>query len=85
MYGDIQWINNRALAGINAGDGMNHITIPGSLTPSMIDIEETSNVDIPGVWIFKIEEGNTSMHIIKYGSVVSTVYNRLVSNSKNGH
>ena len=72
MYGDIQWINYRALAGINAGDGVNHITIPGSLTPSMIDIEETSNVDIPGVWIFKIEQGNTYMHIIKYGSVVST-------------
>ena len=57
MYGDIQWINNGAVAGINAGDGVNHITIPGSLTPSIINIEETSNVDIPGVWIFNFEEG----------------------------
>ena len=57
MYGDIQWINYRALAGINAGDGVNHITIPGSLTPNIVNIEETSNADIPGVWIFNFEKG----------------------------
>ena len=68
MYGDIQWNSGGAVAGINAGDGVNHITIPGSLTPSIINIEETSNVGIPGVWIFNFEEGNTYMHIIKYGS-----------------
>ena len=64
LYGDIQWINGVALAGINAGDGMNHITIPGSLTSSIVNIEETSNVGIPGVWIFRIQEGKW-MHIIK--------------------
>ena len=66
IYGDIQWNNSRALAGINAGDGVNHITIPGSLTPSIIDIEETSNVGIPGVWIFNFEEG-------KWMSILSMV------------
>ena len=47
-----------ALAGINAGDGVNHITIPGSLTPSIINIAGTSNVGVPGVWMFKVSEGN---------------------------
>ena len=65
MYGDIQWFNFGALAGINAGDGVDHITIPGSLTPSIVDIEETSNVGIPGMWIFRFEKGKW-MHIIKY-------------------
>ena len=46
-----------ALAGINAGDDVNSVTIPGSLTSSIIDITQTSNVDIPGVWMFKVGEG----------------------------
>ena len=46
-----------ALAGFNAGDGINYIAIPGSLTPSIIDIARTSNVGIPGIWIFKVGEG----------------------------
>ena len=58
MYDDIQWNHFGALAGINAGDGVNHITLPGSLTSSILDIEETTNVGKPGVWIFKVGEGN---------------------------
>ena len=46
-----------AVAGINAGDGVNHITISGSHTPSIINITQTSNVGIPGVWMFKVGEG----------------------------
>ena len=45
-----------ALAGINAGDGISSITIPGSLTPSIVNIAENSNVGIPGVWMFKVGE-----------------------------
>ena len=48
---------NEALAGINAGDSVNSITIPGSQTPSIINIAQTSNVGIPGVWIFKVDSG----------------------------
>ena len=47
-----------AVAGINAGDGVNFKTIPGSLTPSIINITQTSNVGIPGIWMFKVNEGN---------------------------
>ena len=55
--GKIQW-ENFALAGINAGDGVNSVTIPGSLTPSIINITQTSNVGIPGVWMFQVDRGN---------------------------
>ena len=61
VYDDIQWPapdDDEALAGINAGDGINHITVPGSLTTSISDIEETSNIDVPGVWVFRVGEGN---------------------------
>ena len=60
IYDDIQWtsLDDEAVAGINFGDGRNHITIPGSQTSSIINITETSNVGIPGVWIFRVNEGN---------------------------
>ena len=43
-----------ALAGINAGDGIRHYTIPGSRTSSIINIASTTNVGKPGTWIFKV-------------------------------
>ena len=46
-----------ALAGINAGDGVNFISIPGSLTPDIINIYENSNVGMPGKWIYKTGQG----------------------------
>ena len=48
---------------------MNHVTIPGSLTSSIVDIDETSNVGIPGVWIFRFEEGKwmqVRIHMVVY-------------------
>ena len=51
----------RALAGINAGDGENFVTIPGSLTPKIINITQTSNVGNPGVWIFRVDHGTKCM------------------------
>ena len=44
-----------AVAGINVGDGIHSVTIPESLIPN---ISQTSNVGIPGVWMFKVGEGN---------------------------
>ena len=64
--GRIQWTTGsrsdglggtEALAGINVGDGENFVTIPGSLTPSIIDIAQTTNVGIPGMWIFQVDHG----------------------------
>ena len=64
--GEIQWSNN-ALAGINAGDGVNSITIPGSLTPNVNIISRTGNVGIPGIWMFEVgtgTEGNVYVYCI---------------------
>jgi len=44
---------SHAVAGISAGDGINFNTIPESQTSDIINISETSNVGIPGVWIFQ--------------------------------
>ena len=67
LYERIQWTTGsnsggddglggiEALAGINAGDYINFITIPGSQTPSIINITQTSNVGISGTWMFSLK------------------------------
>ena len=40
-----------------AGDGVNYVTIFGSRTSNIVNIDETSNIGVPGVWIFKTGEG----------------------------
>jgi len=44
-----------ALAGINAGDGVDFYSIPGSQTPNIINITQTSNINIPGTWMFSLK------------------------------
>ena len=69
MYADgrIQWTTGghsggynglggtEALAGINAGDYINYVTVPGSQTPDIINITKTSNIDVPGIWMFQVD------------------------------
>ena len=55
---EIQWSFDQftrfhALAGISAGDGINFNTIPESQTADITNIDKTSNVGIPGVWMFQ--------------------------------
>ena len=55
-----------AVAGINAGDGVNHFTIPGSLSSAIINIDTTTNVDIPGMWIFAVGQGMYTRNLSVY-------------------
>ena len=43
-----------ALAGFNAGNGIDYYTISGSHTSSIINIVRTTNVGILGTWMFKV-------------------------------
>ena len=49
MYG------TEAVVGINAGDSTNSVTVPGSGTPNITNVINTSNVGIQGVWMFKVD------------------------------
>jgi hypothetical protein len=51
-----------AQAGYDAGDGANFFTLPGSRTPAVLDLADTSNVstDSPGLWFFNIRNGEIS-------------------------
>ena len=48
---------SEAIAGISAGDGSNFIVIPEFRSPCILNIDTTSNVGIPGVWMFKVGTG----------------------------
>ncbi|XP_048358241.1 sushi, nidogen and EGF-like domain-containing protein 1 [Sphaerodactylus townsendi] len=69
-YGDIQWTTGAASggdrrtglggisaqAGFNSGDDKNYYSIPGSRTAHIIDIPKTSNVHVPGRWVFQVDD-----------------------------
>ncbi len=64
--GEIQWTTGDASGGINgfggtpaqvgfnAGDGERFFSVPGSQTNGIMNIDSTTNVNIPGVWIFQV-------------------------------
>jgi len=66
--GEIQWTTGDASSGLNglggipaqvgfnAGDGVRYAAIPQSRTNAIINITHTSNIDVPGVWVFRIDE-----------------------------
>lgn len=65
--GEIQWTTGDSTHGVNglggipaqvgfdAGDGIRHAAIPASRTGAIVNITHTSNVGIPGVWIFRVD------------------------------
>lgn len=59
LYGEIQWVSNNngantALVGVNAGDGIQQFNVSGSRREAIINITTTSNIGVPGVWIFQL-------------------------------
>ncbi|XP_048368680.1 alpha-tectorin isoform X2 [Sphaerodactylus townsendi] len=44
-----------AQSGFNGGNNTNYFSIPGSRTTEIVNIEETTNVNLPGRWVFRID------------------------------
>ncbi|XP_041453734.1 sushi domain-containing protein 2-like isoform X2 [Lytechinus variegatus] len=44
-----------AQVGFNAGDGSNYYSVPGSRTDAILEISQTSNILVPGRWVFRID------------------------------
>ena len=43
-----------AQVGYDAGNGVNFLNVDGSRTSSIIDIETTSNIGVPGMYVFQL-------------------------------
>ena len=81
--GEIQWttgdadggINglggNPAQVGFNGGDGTDFGVIPISRTADIVDIESTSNVGVPGMYIFKISDNDIEITSSKRYIIIS--------------
>ena len=46
-----------AQAGVDLGDGVNFLTLPGSLTNNVLNLCSTSNGSTPGVWRIQVRSG----------------------------
>ena len=54
LYGNIQW-GEEAQIGFNAGDGFSSFSVPGALTDATVNIEDQSNVEHPGIFVYRID------------------------------
>ena len=58
LYEEIEWTkgdrSKPAVVGVHAEDGHQFENVSESLTPAIMNINTTSNVGIPGVWIFLV-------------------------------
>ena len=45
-----------AQVGFNAGDEVRSASVSGSQTPAIINITMTTNIGVPGAWIFQVNE-----------------------------
>ena len=54
LYTDIQW-GQGAQIGFNSGDGHSSFMLSEALTELTVDVDERSNVEKPGVYVFRID------------------------------
>ena len=73
--GDLQESNDNAIAatpalvGVNVGDNIQHFTVSESLSEDIININITSNINIPGIWIFQVN-GDVSILVAPVYSII---------------
>ena len=54
IYGDIQW-GAGANIGFGAGDWTRSFIVPGARTSRVLNIDEGSNVNMTGVYIYRVD------------------------------
>ena len=64
LYHDIQWSSDTTV-GFNAGDGFNYFTLPQSVTADgILNLDNTSNVGIPGMYIYRVDQDPCTYNIM---------------------
>lgn len=49
-----------ATVGLNAGDSVTFSTVTGSNTGAIINVSSTTNIGIPGMWAFQVNQAQIS-------------------------
>ena len=60
LYHDIQWSSDTTI-GFNAGNGVNYYTVPTA--NSVFNLDNTSNVGIPGMYIYRVDQDPCTYNI----------------------
>jgi len=64
LYETVNW-GPGAQIGFNAGDGIRSYTVPAALTAETINFDQLSNIDRPGVFVFRVDgEGSIITNFI---------------------
>lgn len=81
LYEDINWGDGDTSIGFNAGDGTRAFNLPEAAnTQSILNLESTSNVGIPGAYYFRVDQDSVILpteegtHCQIYDAVNSEVY-----------
>lgn len=46
--------------GFNAGDGEHYFSVPGSMTNSVLNLPQMSNIGVPGQFVFRVDQNKIS-------------------------
>jgi len=76
IYTFIEWGNFITNLGFNAGDGLRHVMFPEAFTAAVQSIEETSNVDVTGVYAFRVDGFFIEA---RNGNILYTYYTNTIS------
>ena len=60
--------------GFNAGDGIISYTVNASRTPDIVNVDEYSNVNIPGKFVFRIDSSDISDGGCNTKGIQSTIF-----------
>lgn len=44
------------MAGFDTGDGVSRFVLPGSCSTNAINLASTSNIKLPGAWVFRVTD-----------------------------
>ena len=79
----MQWGGDTSTIGFNAGDGIRHFTLSDRFTSteSTLDLETSSNVGIPGVYIFRVDQEE----IMVPRGILNTCRNLYFNTSRDAH
>ncbi len=56
LYNELEW--SGAQAGFNSGNAYNYFSLPGALTPQVTNLNSLSNINIPGMFAFRVDSSS---------------------------
>ena len=79
IYREIRWGRDIATAGFNAGDGLRYYALIQPQVKSNVTLERDSNIDVPGVYAFRVDPDDTYLPLGKLAFCILSKVSPLLS------